>query len=111
MPPSEWAAFASSLPLEQRLDLHVEVQGSSHNPPHTIIEAFNEEPLKTYEALVERIRAGDANRHYLGVYYEIDRSASFSICEQPDRKIVQNYLWSIATDAVRPEQRADFYRC
>ncbi len=111
LPPNEWAAFASSLPIERRLDLHVEVERSSHNPPHAITEAFSEEPLRTYQTLVERIRAGDTNRHYMGVLYEIERSPSFSICEQPDRQIIQDYLWGIATDAVRPEHRAKFYRC
>lgn len=110
-PPDEWVTFASSLPIEQRLDLHLKVQRSSHNPPHRITEAFSEEPLKTYRALVERIQAGDANHHYLGVLFELDRSPSFSICEQPDRKIVQDYLWGIATGAVRPEHRPNFYRC
>ena len=111
LPPDEWVAFASSLPIERRLDLHIEVQSSSHNPPHTIVDAFNQDPQKAYQSLVGRIRSGDTNRHYARVVFEIERSPSFSICEQPDRQIVQNYLWKIATNAVRPEDRPDFYRC
>lgn len=111
LPADEWVAFASSLPIERRLDLHVEVEGSSHNPPHTITAAFYREPLGTYRALVARIQAGDTSFYYMGVLYEINRSPSFSICEQKDRQIVQGYLWSNATGAVNPDHRPEFFRC
>ncbi len=111
LPPGEWTQFAARLPIERQLDLYLEVQRSSHNPPQTITESFGGKPSETYRALVDRIRRGDTSRHYQGVLYEIDRNPSFAICDQPDRKVVQDFLWSIATNAVKPSDRPAFYRC
>src|SRR5687768_13099798 len=96
LPPDQWGHFAVELPIERQLDLHLAVQRSSHNPPQTITEAFGAKPDETYRALVNRLEEGDDSRYYQGIFYEIDRSATFSICDQPDRAIVQKYLWSIA---------------
>ena len=112
LPYSEWTGYAASLPVEQALDLNKEIEArSGHNPPMTIVGSFSTRPAVTYMSLVRRIRTGDDSLSYLGIIYEIDRSADFSICDQPDRKFIQQYLWRNATSAVGAEDRADFYRC
>lgn len=112
LPHSEWANYARTLALEQRLNLHKEImERSGHNPLVTISGAFNKEPEMTYDIIVNRLKSGDRSRYYINVLYEINRQENFDICNQPDRKIVQRYLWDLATDAVPPSRRADFYRC
>ena len=112
LPHPEWENYARTLPLEQRLDLHKEImERSGHNPLMTISGAFNNQTERTYRLIVDRLVAGDRSRHYVRVLYEINRQDDFEICDQPDREIVQTYLWDLATDAVPPDRRPDFYRC
>lgn len=112
LPYSEWESYAQALPLEERLDLHGEIlERSGHNPLMTISGAFDDEPQETYDAIVRRIGAGDISRSYVRILYEINRQDDFAICDQPNRKVVQDYLWNMATDAVQPKDRADFYTC
>lgn len=112
LPYSEWESYAHTLPLEERLDLHNEILArSGHNPLMTISGAFDDEPQKVYDAIVGRISSGDVRRSYVRILYEINRQDDFSICDQPNRKVVQDYLWDMATDAVQPKDRADFYTC
>lgn len=112
LPHSQWISYAESLPLDQRLSLHKEImERSSHNPVMTISEAFDDEPKNTYDLIVKRLKGGDKNRHYLLILYEINRQKDFKICNQEDRRIVQNYLWRISTDAVEPGNRVNFYTC
>lgn len=112
IPYAEWNTFARRLPLNQRLDLHIEImERSGHNPPMTISESFSDAPQETYALIRNRIEAGAESRYYIPVLYEINRQDNFSICDQEDRKIVQDYLWRFATNAVRPEERANFYTC
>lgn len=112
LPESQWDSYASTLSVEQRLDLHKEImERSGHNPPMTISESFKDKPQKTYDELVKRLQSGDESRYYLSIFYSVDRASTFSICDQPNRKVVQTYLRKIATDAVSPADRPDFYSC
>lgn len=112
LPYSQWESYAQTLPLEERLDLHNEImERSGHNPLMTISGSFSDDPQKTYDAIVSRIDSGDTSRSYVRILYEINRQGDFAICGQPNRKAVQGYLWDMATDAVQPKDRADFYTC
>lgn len=112
LPYSEWVSYAETLPLGTRLNLHKEILNrDGPNPKMTIISAFDSVPYETYHEITRRIADGDDSRYYLSVLYEINRSEHFSICAQSDRRVVQRYLWRIATNAVQPEHRPDFYRC
>ncbi len=111
IPPDRWETFAKSLPIDDRLDLHIEIMESRHNPPHTIESAFQGDAVETYKLIVRRILEGDENRYYIPVIYEIDRDEDFSICRMDDRKVVQEFLWRNATSAVPPDKRAEFYYC
>jgi hypothetical protein len=112
LPYSQWDKYAATLPVEQRLDLHKEImERSGHNPKMTIGASFSTNPESTYKSLVDRIRRGDNSRYYLGVIYEINRSPSFKICDQPDRKVVQGYLGGIVSYPGQKQYRPDFYDC
>lgn len=112
LPEAQWDSYASTLPIGQRLDLHKEIMNrSGHNPTMTIRLSFSSQPEETYKAINLRLKSGDKSRYYSTILYEIDGRRKFKICSQPDRKVIQDYLWSIATDAVKNEDRPDFYRC
>lgn len=112
LPYDQWNSYAATLPVGRRLTLHKEImERSGHNPINTISESFNTDPKETYAEIVQRLKAGDRSSFYLSVIYAIDRSPTFSVCEQPDRKIVQQFLKDNMTDEVKPEHRPDFYSC
>lgn len=112
LPSDQWNSYAATLPVDRRLTLHKEImERSGHNPLNTISESFGADPQETYADIVKRLKAGDRSRFYLHVIYAIDRSPAFSVCEQPDRRVVQQFLRDNMTDAVKPEHRSDFYRC
>lgn len=111
LPYAQWNRYASTLPVEKRLNLHKEIMRSGHNPQMTIVSSFVDRPQETYQSLVRRITAGDNSRYYLPVIFEIDGRGNFTICDQKDRKILQEYLWSIATNAVKTGDRPTFYTC
>ena len=87
------------------------MERSGHNPLNTISESFGADPQETYADIVKRLKAGDRSRFYLPVIYAINRSPAFRFCEQPDRRVIQQFLKDNMTDAVKPEHRPDFYRC
>ena len=116
LPYTQWEAYAATFPIEQRLDLHKEIrQRSGHNPKMTIEAIFATQPQETYRAIVKRLKSGNQSRFHMGVLYEIDASAGFKICDQPDIKIVQDYLAELSADF--PAQPGigfldpDFYTC
>ena len=112
LPYSDQGRYAATLPLERRLDLQNEIISRSiHNPRPRIESSFSTQPIQTYRSILRRIQKGDRSFSYVDVLYEIDGSKTFKICSQKDRKIVQEYLWYHATDAVKNEDRPDFYTC
>lgn len=112
LPAAQWDSYASSLPIEQRLDLHKEIMDrSGHNPTMTIRFSFSSQPKDTYNSIIKRIKSGDKSIYYSAIIFAIDGEHNFRICTQPDRKIIQDYLWHVATDAVKDEHRPDFYTC
>lgn len=112
LPTDQWSRYAATLPVEQRLILHKEImERSGHNPINTISDSFGADPQESYVDIVGRLKSGDRSRFYLSVIYAINRNPSFQFCEQPDRKIVQQFLKEIETDAVSAENRPAFYNC
>jgi hypothetical protein len=112
LPYSEWNSYATDLPLAERMSLHKEItKRSGHNPKMTIVSSFFNNPEETYKIIVDSVKSGDKGRYYLDIIYEINRNPAFDMCEKQDRMVVQRYLWSLATDAVRKENRPKFYSC
>lgn len=112
LPYDKWPAYGETLPVKERLDLQMEiVKRSGHPPAMDMVPAFKADPLETYKEVVSRISHGDDNRYYREIIYAIDGAKGFEICSQNDRKVVQNYLWHIATPAVPPKDRPAFYSC
>jgi hypothetical protein len=112
LPYSQWDRYATSLPLEQRLDLHKEImEQSGHNPQMTIEASFSAQPTETYKSVINRIRHGDKSRYYLGIIYEINRSPGFKVCSQPDRAVVQSYLSGIEGYPGQAQHQPEFYSC
>lgn len=96
LPYYEWNSYASTLSVEQRLNLHKEImERASHNPNMRIEESFEAIPDETFDAIVKRLKHGDNSRYYSGVIYAITDSDKFQFCSKPDRKIIQKYLWDI----------------
>ncbi|WP_139149939.1 hypothetical protein [Sphingobium yanoikuyae] len=112
LPDSEWESYASTLPMEERLNLHKEImERSGHNPIMTIRFAFSSQPAEAYRSIVQRLKSGDNSRYYSSVIYAIDGSRGFKVCSQADRKIVQDYLAGITGYPGQKEAQPDFYTC
>ena len=112
LPYSEWNKYAAGLPMTERMSLHKEIlDKSGHNPKMTITSSFYDDPEESYEAITNAIKRGDKGTYYLDVIYEINRNPDFDMCGKPHRKIAQGYLWSLATDAVKKDERPKFYTC
>ena len=69
LPWQEWDSYASTLPIERRLDLHKEIRERSIHPQMTIQLSFESQPRETYRAIVNRIKSGDTSRYYLDIIY------------------------------------------
>src|SRR3954447_3774526 len=81
LPYARWDGYASTLPLERRLDLHKEILSrSGPNPPMTIAFSFGRDPAASYRAIVHRLDSGDSDRAYLGLLFAIEGAKGFSIC-------------------------------
>ena len=112
LPYSQWDSYAATLPIEQRIELHKEImERSGPNPKMTIEASFSDKPNETYRSIVKHLRSGDKSRYYLGIIYEINRSPSFKLCNQPDRKIVQDYLGGMPRYPEQSKSQPDFYTC
>lgn len=112
LPYSDWNKYAASLSVEDRMSLHRDIlDKSGHNPKMTIVSSFYNNPEESYAIIVDHVRRGDGGRYYLDVIYEINRNPSFDMCKKHDRRVVQRYLWSMATDAIKKEDRPKFYSC
>jgi hypothetical protein len=112
LPFSQWNSYAASLPISNRLDLYVELMNhSGHNPGHTIVESFGSDPHETYDGLVEKVQKGKSNINFVRIIYYIDGRDHFYICDQKNRKIIQNMLSAYRTGALEDRDRPRFYDC
>jgi len=112
LPYDQWAAYGETLPVKKRIDLQLEiVRRSGHPPSMDMVPAFKADPGPTYGEIIKRLRSGDRNRYYQMIIYEIDGPKGFKICDQQDRRVIQDFLNEIATPAVKLKDRPDFYFC
>ena len=112
LPYDQWVAYAKSLPLQKRFQLHHEIaENDGHNPPETIDEAFADQPEESYRYMVDTIRSGEDHPEYLGIIFVIQRNPEFDLCKMPDRKIIQAFLETTKGSLVREQDRPEFYRC
>lgn len=110
LPYSDWDEYASSIPVERRLDLSNEIlKYDGPTPPKTIVYTFQNEPLRTYNEIYRRISEGDLSPYYVRVLYAIDQSDEFSICAQNNRGVIQDYLMTIYPK--RDPHEPNFYDC
>lgn len=99
LPWYERVPYAERLPLEKRLDLYLEMErrsvswGLFHKADQDISRAFARRPEQTYRAILKRIREGDNTRYYFYLLDDIDGKSGFSICSQPDRRVIQRYIY------------------
>lgn len=98
-PRSEWAAFAGTLPTQDRLDLYDEVYERSGHPPDTILaRAFENENLATLDAVLSRTRTDADFVRYLPIMLAIGRSGSVDLCEDRNRSLILSKAEQVQLD-------------